>query len=615
MDAGQRYQFDLSGFLTISQALSPDELAAARMAVEALMEAGQPFRHIDSPALATLPFHPKLWPIVLELTNGKPMMRHSFGIHNPPLAAGAAPSAGGPLHCNRESHRSSVVGSPSLARYEIRDGHPYCTDFVCFVYLDTVEPGDGGLMVIPGSMKSQFERPAEMFGAYGRANAEPPEGIAPKGHERPSAGSEWRTPEHALNLCPAAGDIVVMSEGTSHAGMPWLSTERHRRALALRFKPQHTGLPDDGLDEAAVLALPPELRELRASAGAHHTKAIAKMPLPIALSPPAPSTQPLLDTERCAAKYLKTEPADQDIMRRYPPAPAAGRPGSVGLTAEQRYLMDLNGYLHIKGVLTPVELEAARAAVSDYESASPVPEGFEVPEGGRGNFPNGFAFSPALGALAWHPKLRNAILELTDGKPKLSSGTLMVQDSSYGGGGLHCAREDHGWDSARWETVAGRCHCDNFVVFPYLDDVHEGDGGLVVLRGSHKCSFERPGQTGSDLPHLYESSPDAWMRHGLPHGAVNVAPVAAGDVLILPEATVHAVLPWTPSSDPDRLRRFLVLRFGPQYSGSQPLETLPAAVSARLSDTTRELMAYAHITHTKPLAMDYRISGAAAPRL
>lgn len=94
-------------------------------------------------------------------------------------------------------------------------------------------------------------------------------------------------------------------------------------------------------------------------------------------------------------------------------------------------------------------------------------------------------------------------------------------------------------------------------------------------------------------------------------GAVNVAPVRAGDVLILSEATVHGILPWMPT---DRLRRFLVLRYGVQYSGTQPLLKLPSQVAAQLSDQTRELMAYAHITHTKSLAMEYRIESA-GPRL
>lgn len=55
-------------------------------------------------------------------------------------------------------------------------------------------------------------------------------------------------------------------------------------------------------------------------------------------------------------------------------------------------------------------------------------------------------------------------------------------------------------------------------------------------------------------------------------------------------------------------------RFTPQYSGSQPLLNLPAAVRERLGETTLELMEYAHITHTKSLAMGYRVDGA-GPRL
>ena len=132
----------------------------------------------------------------------------------------------------------------------------------------------------------------------------------------------------------------------------------------------------------------------------------------------------------------------------------------------------------------------------------------------------------------------------------------------------------------------------------------------VILPGSHKVRFQRPGHN-NDMPPLYENSPLVWAEEGLPPGAVNIAPVAAGDFLILSEATVHAILPWQPS---DRLRRILALRYGTQYSGTQPLLKLPPQVAARLSDTTRELMSYAHITHTKNVAMEYRISSA-APRL
>jgi len=127
----------------------------------------------------------------------------------------------------------------------------------------------------------------------------------------PHAGAT--VPEHARNICPRAGDIVFMSEAVSHASMPWVG-EGHRHALALRFKPQHTGLPDDGLDEAAILALAPELRQLRASHHVHGTKPLVERPLPITLSLPDPS-QPLENGERCAERFLRTEPADETVMR------------------------------------------------------------------------------------------------------------------------------------------------------------------------------------------------------------------------------------------------------------------------------------------------------------
>ena len=74
-------------------------------------------------------------------------------------------------------------------------------------------------------------------------------------------------------------------------------------------------------------------------------------------------------------------------------------------------------------------------------------------------------------------------------------------------------------------------------------------------------------------------------------------------VLIMPEALTHGVLPWMML--PGRARQLVLFRYEPQYSGSVP-EQLPAAVEARLSEETLELMQYAHITHTKKVALGWR---------
>ena len=130
------------------------------------------------------------------------------------------------------------------------------------------------------------------------------------------------------------------------------------------------------------------------------------------------------------------------------------------------------------------------------------------------------------------------MLELTEGKPALHLGTMIVNDSALGhddGGIFHCVstatvchgpaacrrltqtvlgqqgREDVDLSGTEGEVAAlyaargmvpgqptnrapfrgsvtceernGRMFCDNFVVFPYLDDVGDGDGGLMILPG------------------------------------------------------------------------------------------------------------------------------------
>mgnify|MGYP002031402613 CR=1 FL=1 len=46
---------------------------------------------------------------------------------------------------------------------------------------------------------------------------------------------------------------------------------------------------------------------------------------------------------------------------------------------------------------------------------------------------------------------------------------------------LHCAREDCGRQTRRYDVKDGQIHCNDFICFFYFTDVYPGDGGLVVL--------------------------------------------------------------------------------------------------------------------------------------
>ena len=269
-------------------------------------------------------------------------------------------------------------------------------------------------------------------------------------------------------------------------------------------------------------------------------------------------------------------------------------------------LLDLNGFLHIRGALDETALADARGAAERLTSLEELPEGIVLEvvadndtEGAVGcHYDKAFGFDRALESLAFHPALWPIVLELTNGRPMLKDGVLIVDDNRVNqprGAGLHCAREDWGAEAARFEVRDGRIFCDNIAVFFYLDDVRPahlsrshahcshplppttqvlpGDGGLVVVRGSHsedsnetsvttlssdadRCcptesSFSRP----ADLfaPHNRESVAASRERLGLDQGwttrrsnfpddcaldgLVQLAPIAAGDILIMPEVS------------------------------------------------------------------------------
>ena len=263
------------------------------------------------------------------------------------------------------------------------------------------------------------------------------------------------------------------------------------------------------------------------------------------------------------------------------------------MTPEQRYLFDVFGYLLIENALTPEELNTCQDATDRYINTpeDELPPGFEI-DGKR--HLHGFAFDPCLEALTRHPSIWPIIKELTNNKPRLISGTLQVdRPGEEAVGGLHCAREGFGWESTRYETHHGHIFCDDLIVFPYMDTVYPGDGGLIVLPGSHKAAFPRPeGLFNNGLMHTVDD---------LAPGVVNVTP-KAGDIIITTEMMTHGILEWQPK---DRIRRMLVLRYKTQFAGL--VQPYPDEIVARLSPETLELIQTNHFTHVKDIVKDNEV--------
>ena len=248
------------------------------------------------------------------------------------------------------------------------------------------------------------------------------------------------------------------------------------------------------------------------------------------------------------------------------------------MTPEQRYLFDLTGYLHLENVLSEVELSKCQEATDRYINtpADELPPDFGTEDGRL--CANGFAFDKALEALVFHPGYWPIVKEFTDGRPRFRRGSMLVnqpdEEESHAQR-LHCAREDFGRYITRYDVRNERIYCNDFVILPYFWDVEPGDGGLVVLPGSHKVEFDRP-QSLFDGGELGDTAP----AH-----AVNITP-KAGDVVVVTELLTHGALRWQAK---DRKRCTLVLRYSPHYLGGP--DGISDTLRERLSPETLELMA------------------------
>ena len=106
--------------------------------------------------------------------------------------------------------------------------------------------------MLPGSHKSEFDRPETLFDGGNLGDT------VPKG---------------TLNITPKAGDVVVMTELTTHGALRWQAKDRKRCTLILRYTLQYLG-GTGRLSDTLCERLSPETLELMARGGYQEIKEI-----------------------------------------------------------------------------------------------------------------------------------------------------------------------------------------------------------------------------------------------------------------------------------------------------------------------------------------------------
>ncbi|SFH11462.1 Ectoine hydroxylase-related dioxygenase, phytanoyl-CoA dioxygenase (PhyH) family [Actinopolymorpha cephalotaxi] len=210
----------------------------------------------------------------------------------------------------------------------------------------------------------------------------------------------------------------------------------------------------------------------------------------------------------------------------------------MGVSDQERYLFDLNGYLVVRGVLDPGEV-ARLNEVLDQQGLD------DLDEAGR------------EAALEWLPNLGGPFLNLIDHQCILPYLIDFVDervrlDHSYGiqmvagspGLDLHGFPDDRPRNCAWYHVRNGTISAGLIVVSFALTEVSAADGGFVCVPGSHKANLPSPFLDKRANPD------DPWLRH---------VELDAGDAVIFTEALTHGSLDWKGPG----VRRALFYKYAP----------------------------------------------------
>eukprot|EP00302_Diacronema_sp_CCMP2436_P017784 CAMPEP_0179882354 /NCGR_PEP_ID=MMETSP0982-20121206/28101_1 /TAXON_ID=483367 /ORGANISM="non described non described, Strain CCMP 2436" /LENGTH=320 /DNA_ID=CAMNT_0021776659 /DNA_START=182 /DNA_END=1144 /DNA_ORIENTATION=- len=243
------------------------------------------------------------------------------------------------------------------------------------------------------------------------------------------------------------------------------------------------------------------------------------------------------------------------------------------MSAHDKFLFDLNGFVVVRNVFSPSEVASANAAIdanaaklcareetglrNAQEASLHGAAGPRLDMGGMLGWPK--PHSDVFRSVLAHPKLIPYITELCGEGYRLDHQPLIVaQNKDSEGFSLHGGpiSGDDGQPKGKfnpelqYRSVNGELWTSLLAVSVHLVDHGPGDGGFCIVRGSHKLNFPVPGDVAAGLTPGFEEH----LHHPV---------TKAGDVVIWSEATVHGATPWRA----ERQRRFALYRFSPANMG------------------------------------------------
>jgi len=129
----------------------------------------------------------------------------------------------------------------------------------------------------------------------------------------------------------------------------------------------------------------------------------------------------------------------------------------------------------------------------------------------------------------------------------------------------------------QYRVVNGLFRCGQVNILLALSDVGPGDGGTMVIPGSHKANFKHPGLGDSWQDRMKDKTP--------PAGAIEVN-LKAGDALMFVDALMHGATERTTPGE----RRVVIYRYGPSWGNTRYGYQYSPELLARLTPERRKIL-------------------------
>ena len=225
-----------------------------------------------------------------------------------------------------------------------------------------------------------------------------------------------------------------------------------------------------------------------------------------------------------------------------------------GMNNEEDYAFDVAGYLHVPGVLKSGEVEALNQALNGMEKSAGM-LGWPAPQ--REPFRD----------LLVHPKLVWYLNQIVGHGFRLDQAPRLLGYEKGGIGNKLVGGDEPRNPSRAYYQQNGRRSSQGIKVIWALEDVVEGDGGLVMVQASHKSNVGTPPDLVTGVDEM---------------GLVKQLELKAGDLFLLAESVLQGVRPW--NCDPKRLLTYW-------YAGRAAIQSNgpgPGAQIESLAEWTKE---------------------------